>query len=113
MERDRHPINEPSVTGFGLDRLEALGRVVDGVHVEAAAGEVERVASLARAQLEHSRGTRRRERVGRGNRRVAGLVPVHLGMSGEGRRPVLSLLVRRRHDNSVILIPARRREACP
>ena len=95
VERDRHPIGKPGRAGFGLDLLEAFGRVVESVHMEPAAGEVKRVATLARAELEHGRGTCGREHVGGGDGRLAGLVAVHLGMSGEGRRPVLPLLVGR------------------
>ena len=105
VDLDGHPISKPGGAGLGLDRVAALGRVVEGVYVEPAAGEVERVASLARAQLEHGRGARSLEHIGGGNGRLAGLVAVHLGMRGEGRRPVLPLVVRRRHDDSLTLIP--------
>ena len=113
MDLGGHPISKPGRAGLDLDRVEALGRVVEGVYVEPAAGEVERVASLARAQLEHGRYARGREHIGGGDGGLAGLVPVHLGMGGEGRRPVLALLVRRCHDDSLILIPTRCREGRP
>ena len=105
MDLDGHSISKPGRAGLRFDRSDALGRVVEGVHVEPAADEVERVAALARAQLEHCHHIRSLEHIGGGNGRLAGLIAVHLGMGGEGRRPVLALLVRRRHHDSVILIP--------
>ena len=113
VQPDGHPISQAGGAGLGVDRFDALGRVVEGVHVEPAAGEVERVAALARAQLEHCLHIRSRELVGAGDHGIAGLVAVHVGMGGESGRPVLSLLVSRRHDDSVIRIPARRHETRP
>ena len=106
VESDGHPIGKPGCIRFGPDRIETLARVVEGVYVEPAVGEIDRVASLTRAQLEHGRGTRINEHVAGGDGSLAGLVAVHLGMGGEGRRPVLALLVLcRRHNDSVIPIP--------
>jgi hypothetical protein len=50
VDLDGHPISKPGCAGFGVDRVKALGHVIEGVDVEPATGEVERVASLARAE---------------------------------------------------------------
>ncbi len=67
-------------------------------------------AALAKAceTIRNATEGTRNETLNRDAYGIAGLVAVHVGMGGEGGRPVLSLLVCRRHDHSVIRIPAGR-----